>query len=338
MFADGSSSESPSDVRVRSSKAGSRNAAKKASKNKSKDIVLEKAKDRGRNRRNCGEVGRENVLFGNFEGAQSGANVHQYPTRPTVVPPGWMMIPVPCGQSYADGFDYRGGFVQGNLNANFQTVPEGNRVSREEVQVSEQGNIDNNTASRSSSVKEESVKKRIRRAKRKDADQEAKRRASNGQKPYSVQVRPSGIIDSGCTGHLKWQSYVRDLTPRMLDLSIISYEDQSQSSRDKLWESLRTKFEFIDYAVTQDSFDKMIKTWLRRERERVRKTSGHCVKAPGKFTDQQWSALRSYWESTGYKQKSDRMTQTRSKVVFHHRTGRHGYAGKDAKMVSEIFP
>ena len=135
-------------------------------------------------------------------------------------------------------------------------------------------------------IKAKSLKKRIRRAKKKEADEVARKRVSDGQKPYAVQVRPSRLIDSGCVGHLKWQEEIRNLTPRMLDTSIIKYEDQSQSSRDKLWESLRLEFEFLENQVTQVSFDKMVKTWLWRDCERIRKLHGHCVKAPPKFTDQ----------------------------------------------------
>ncbi|KAG0574954.1 hypothetical protein KC19_VG305500 [Ceratodon purpureus] len=79
----------------------------------------------------------------------------------------------------------------------------------------------------------------------------------------------------------------------------------------------------------------MLKTWLRRDRERVRRNLGHCVKAPPKFTDQQWASLRRYWESSGYKLKSEKMSQARGKVMFHPRVGRDGYAGKKAKLRSE---
>lgn len=47
-----------------------------------------------------------------------------------------------------------------------------------------------------------------------------------------------------------------------------------------------------------------------------------------------WDAMKKYWESSKYKQKSEKMSETRSKVVYNPRVGRHGYAGKEAKLVS----
>ena len=101
-----------------------------------------------------------------------------------------------------------------------------------------------------------------------------------------------------------------------------------------LRDTLKNKFEFLENQVTQASFDRMIKTWLRRERERVKRLHGHKVKPLAKYTDKQWESLRRYWNSPAYIEKSNKMTETRKKVLFNPRVGRHGYAGKQAKMVS----
>ena len=197
-------------------------------------------------------------------------------------------------------------------------------------------NTDDNTQSKSSSVKEDSVKRKVRRTCKREADQEARRRVEMGLKPYEVQVRPSGIIDSGCQGHLKWQEYVRDLTPRMLDMSVIKYDEQEESSRDKLRETMFKKFEFLDNEVSDVSFDKMIRTWIRRDRERVRRIHGGKSKGPSRYSDNQWRDLNKYWNFDAYKAKSEKMSVTRSKVGYNPRVGRHGYAGSLAKLVSEL--
>ncbi|KAG0595587.1 hypothetical protein M758_UG179100 [Ceratodon purpureus] len=189
--------------------------------------------------------------------------------------------------------------------------------------------------SKTSSVNEDSLKRKIRRQKKRKADEEARKTEEQGLRPYIVQVKPSGLIDSGCKGHLQWQELVRDLTPRFLDLSIPVYELQNAQSRFLLWEALKQKFEFVDNEVTQSSCEKMIKTWLRKDRERVKRTHGSSLKPPPGYTDQEWESLRKYWNSDSTKQRSERMSATRQKVVNISQLGRYGYAGKEAKLRSE---
>ena len=181
------------------------------------------------------------------------------------------------------------------------------------------------------------MKKRIRRAQKREADEEASRRQSTGKKPYVVQVRPTGIVDSGCIGHLKWQEYVRDMTPRMLDMSIIRYNDESESSKCTLREVFRKKFDFIENEMTDESMDKMIKLWLRKNRERTKRLYGGKAKPPAKYNDKQWDALKKYWDLPSSKLQSEKMSETRKKVVHNPRVGRHGYAGKSAEVVSDVF-
>ncbi|KAG0597191.1 hypothetical protein M758_UG319300 [Ceratodon purpureus] len=187
-------------------------------------------------------------------------------------------------------------------------------------------------------MKEDSIKKRVRRANQRAVEDEMRQRENAGLKPYAVQVRSSGLIDNGCRGHLKWQEIVKDLTPRMLDMSVIKYEDQEESSRKMLRDTMFNKFEFIDHEVTDNSFVKMIKTWLRRDRERVRRLHGGKQRAPAKYNQQQWIALKKYWDSPVYKSKSEKMSETRSRVIYNPRLGRHGYAGHEAKLVSLFIP
>ena len=81
----------------------------------------------------------------------------------------------------------------------------------------------------------------------------------------------------------------------MLDMSITVYKKQSQSSRDKLGEALSNNFEFLEYSITPASFDKMIKTWIRKDRERMKRNFAGSTKAPLKYNDTQWDALKRHW-------------------------------------------
>ena len=238
-------------------------------------------------------------------------------------------VPVPTNQATAGMFSGMGFVPQSNYPVNLQSnvaVAQGNEGEKE----------NSNLPSMTSTIKEDSKRKRFQRASKREADEQARRREEQGLRPYVVQVRSSGIIDSGCTGHLKWQESVRDFTPRMLDLSIIKYEDQNQSSRDMLRDILFSKFEFTENQVSQSSFETMIKTWLRRYRERVKRFHGKSLKAPGSISEEEWGSIRKYWDTPGHKEKSEKMTETRKKVAYNPRLGRHGYAGKETKMVSSF--
>ena len=182
-------------------------------------------------------------------------------------------------------------------------------------------------------IKEESLKRRERRANKREADDNAKRREKSGLRPFVVEVKPDGLIDSSCDGHLKWQENIRDVTPRILDMSVIRYDDQNESSKTRLRDSLRCKFEFVGNEVSDKSLDTMIKTWLRKDRERVKRIHGGKTEAPQRYTDKQWDLMRTYWGSPSSKVLSDKMAETRKKVQNNPRVGRQGYAGKKAKLV-----
>ena len=57
----------------------------------------------------------------------------------------------------------------------------------------------------------------------------------------------------------------------MLDMSVIKYKDQYESSRIKNRDLLRAKFEFLDNNITNASLDKMAKTWLRKDCECIKR-------------------------------------------------------------------
>ena len=173
-------------------------------------------------------------------------------------------------------------------------------------------NDDLGAGTSNNSVKPDSIRKRVRRQNRKLADEEAVKRQMEGLKPYVVQVKPSGIIDSACKGHLRWQEHIRDITPRMLDMSIVVYEDQKAS------------------------FDRMIKTWMRKNQERVKRNFGSKTKPPPRFTENQWATMKNYWNQPETMEKAEKMSDSREKVTKNPRVGRHGFAGKSAELVSLV--
>lgn len=86
--------------------------------------------------------------------------------------------------------------------------------------------------------------------------------------------------------------------------------------------------------MTDLSLDMMIKTWLRKDRERMKRLHGGKLKAPTKYSEEAWNAMKRYWKSTDSKHKSEKMSETRKKVVSNPWIGREGYAGRAAKIVT----
>ena len=257
---------------------------------------------------------------------------------PTHPPTRWAWVPMAPENSTAGLFHPTGVMPPGNFAPNWTFVQGNARTDVVDRQGPDAVGLDKGSNSMASSIKENSFQKRKQRATKRAAEEEARRRENAGLKPYTVQVKDSGIIDSGCAGHLKWQEFVRNMTPRMLDMSVMKFEDQNEDSKEKLRETLRARFEFLEHEVTDLDLDKMIKTWIRRDRERMKRLHGGTVKAPTKYRDNQWDNLKRYWDTPTSKKKSERMSETRSKVTSNPRVGRTGYAGKKDKLVRYISP
>ena len=202
-------------------------------------------------------------------------------TPPRVqVPIGWKLVPVPPSTKPTTGNNFKSTTEEVSEDPPSQTVcSTGVNVCCETEDVEEdRGNVDATVSDNALQIVSE--RKRLRRQTKRIEEEEGHRRERAGLKPFVVQVNSEGIIDSGCMGHLKWQENIRDFTPRMLDMSTVVYEDQKESSLHKLKECLFNKFEFIDNEVTSASFDKMIKTWLRKYRERVKRLYGSRKEPP----------------------------------------------------------
>ena len=245
----------------------------------------------------------------------------------------WVYVRVPRNHPSADTSNAFGGLSDLRFAGGWPYIPPNSSQVFRGVDDAGSAGINRDPPSKSSSIKEESLKRRERRTKKREAEEEARKREEKGLKPYVVQVRSSGIVDSGCRGHLKWQELVRDLTPRMLNMGIFKYEDQSESSKNLLRDALMNKFEFVDHVVTKVGFDRMIKTWMRKERERLKRTHGHQIKPPGNYSEQEWEAMKGNWDSPASKIQSEKMSETRKKVTSNPRVGRQGYAGKREKLV-----
>ena len=125
---------------------------------------------------------------------------------------------------------------------------------------------------------------------------------------------------------------MRNLTPRYLNMSVTIYEEQDENSRAKLRVTLCERFD-VENNVTQVSLDKMIKTWMRKDRERMKRNSAGTTKVSSRYNATELDALKKHRNDPRTKEKSKRMEETRKKVVNHSRVGQCGYAGKAEKLV-----
>ncbi|KAG0573347.1 hypothetical protein KC19_VG170400 [Ceratodon purpureus] len=80
----------------------------------------------------------------------------------------------------------------------------------------------------------------------------------------------------------------------------------------------------------------MIKTWLRKDRERIKRAHGSNSKPPKKYTDGQWDNIKKYWNLEDMIQKSEKMSDTRKKVNYNPKVGRRGYASKEVVLENKV--
>jgi hypothetical protein len=76
----------------------------------------------------------------------------------------------------------------------------------------------------------ESAERDQRRRKRKGADADVRGRIMAGRKSNQVHVKAGGGIAGGCEGKNAWDADVRTTDPRILDMSVLSWEGQSTAA------------------------------------------------------------------------------------------------------------
>jgi len=73
--------------------------------------------------------------------------------------------------------------------------------------------------------KVESQHRSLNRLRRREINIAGERRHAQGFKPFKVKVQRGGVIDAGCEGKNQWDDMVRTITPRILDLPKLSWND-----------------------------------------------------------------------------------------------------------------
>jgi hypothetical protein len=66
-------------------------------------------------------------------------------------------------------------------------------------------------------------------------------------KTHLLRVKAEGEIAGGCPGKNAWDATVRTSVPRKLDMSILSWKEQSPEAITELREHLDHDFEYVGY-------------------------------------------------------------------------------------------
>ena len=186
-------------------------------------------------------------------------------------------------------------------------------------------------------MKPESEARAARRAHKKEAEESMEARRAGGQKPQKVKVKAGGGIDGGCEGKNSFDEHLRTLVPRILDVSCVSWKDQTPSSVERLRAALDKEFEYVGNPLSDRGFKNAVKRQMKTERHKMKAwfLSGR-KECPVFIEPDQWARLCEYWSNPETEQKALRMANARKAVKKQSNVGRAGKAGKEAVLVSVL--
>ena len=75
-----------------------------------------------------------------------------------------------------------------------------------------------------------------------------------GKKAARVEVRDNGDINAKSEGKNAWDKAVRNLVPKILDLSIVEWSKQKPAAVQKLRDALDNEFEYVGNPLSTIAF------------------------------------------------------------------------------------
>jgi hypothetical protein len=171
--------------------------------------------------------------------------------------------------------------------------------------------------------------------KRPSVDQVVQERTAAGRKPYTLRVKAGGEIVGRCLGKNAWDAVVRTSVPRTLDMSVLSWKEQSLDAIAELREHLDRDFEYVGYHLTEFGFRNAVKRFMKLERARLKRQyqEGHSA-CPIHIEEEQWTRLKEYWNKDVQMEKSRKMAMARGSVKALSTVGRKGKDGREEEEVS----
>jgi hypothetical protein len=102
-------------------------------------------------------------------------------------------------------------------------------------------------------------------------DQVVQEKIAAGQKSYTLRVKAGGEIAGGYPSKNAWDAVVRTSVPRTLDMSILSWKEQSLNTIAELREYLDRDFEYVGYHLTEFGFRNTVKRFMKSEHARLKR-------------------------------------------------------------------
>jgi hypothetical protein len=166
-------------------------------------------------------------------------------------------------------------------------------------------------------------------------DQVVQERTAAGQKSYTLRVKTGREIARGCPGKNAWDATVRTSAPRTLDMSVLSWKEQSPDAIAELREYLDRDFEYVGYHLTELGYRNAVKRFMKSERARLKRQyqEGHTV-CPIHIKEEQWTRLKEYWNTDVQMEKSRKMAMAKGSVKALSTVGRKGKDGREEEEVS----
>jgi hypothetical protein len=105
-----------------------------------------------------------------------------------------------------------------------------------------------------------------RASQRHKRNQEDNDRGREKKKPLRIRVKSGGEIDAGYDRKNAWDDAVRGYVPKMIDISIIDWDEYKPEILKKVRDTLDGEFEYIDHPLSVQGFRNAIKRFLKTER------------------------------------------------------------------------
>jgi hypothetical protein len=178
----------------------------------------------------------------------------------------------------------------------------------------------------------ESIARASRRRNRREYDEDDD---IDRSKPHHITVKADGEIDAGCEGKNAWDDSVRGYVPKIIDVSIIHWEEHKPETLHKLRETLDAEFQYLNHPLSAIGFRNAIKRFLKTERSRLkaRFLAGNDI-CPPHVQPKSWERLKAYWMTDLQQLKAVKMATARKHVKNYSSMGRKGRDGREAQLVS----
>jgi hypothetical protein len=109
-----------------------------------------------------------------------------------------------------------------------------------------------------------------RRAHKKEIEESVDARRDVGQKPHKVRVKAGEGIDGCCEGKNEFDEALRNMIPRILDVSCVEWNDQSPCNIEKLRNALDNEFEYVENKLSKKEFKNVVKRQMKTERFKMK--------------------------------------------------------------------